>query len=243
MKKIPAWFLIMMSSFVIGIIAVILWTFPSHLENIEPPAEICLSNKFPGNSISIDELKLQDRSVFTKSKIFDQSDSATQRNDDLFTAFEEELFEKDKFQNGKAFPEIAMADEIYRFFWLRTFHNPVMIRLHRIGDKKYIVAKQTDGRSGYEIGKLVFNKTRQLSDEEWCRFIILLDKANFWTKSKIDVGHLANDGAFWNVEGVRDGRYYITGEQSPRTGKFRDACIYLMRISGLDINENAWEFY
>ncbi|MEO6588386.1 MAG: hypothetical protein ABIP06_03570 [Pyrinomonadaceae bacterium] len=243
MKKIPVWFLITMSSFIIGIIAVILWTIPSFVENIEPPAEICLSNKFPGNSISIGELEPQDHSVFTKSKISDQSESTSERNAELFTSFQEEPFEKDKFQNGKAFPELAMAGEIYRFFWLRTFHNPIMIRLYRIGDKKYIVAKQTDGRGGYETGKLVFNKTRQLSDEEWCKFIILLDQANFWTKSKIDVSHLANDGAFWNVEGVRDGRYYITGEQSPRTGKFRDACIYLMRISGLDINETNWEFY
>jgi hypothetical protein len=175
--------------------------------------------------------------------VFNDTGFFSEPSDELFKAFQEERFEKDKFQNEKEFPDIAQATEIYRLFWLRTFDNPVVIRVYSLRGEKYIVAKQTDGKAGYGMGKLVKSVSRKLTDSEWCEFINLLDKADFWHKNKLDVATLANDGAMWDLEGVREGRYYSTAEQSPIEGSFYDACVYLMKISGLNIDKNSPDFY
>ncbi len=235
--KMSIWLTLVLGMIVIGIGAFAFWTNRLFSEEIRQPAEICLSNKFPGKSVSIDELKADSRTVFSDTEF------GTGEKYEFYSAFQEEEFEKAKFDDEKSFPEIAKADEIYRFSWLRTFHNPYMFRAYRIGDDKLLVAKGTDGKGGYGIGNLILSKTRILSDREWCEFIRRLDEADFWSKEKIDVNTLAHDGSFWMIEGVRERRFYIAGEQSPRGGDFRDACMYLMRISGLNIDENSREFY
>lgn len=237
MKKIPVWIFMSLACFAAGVCVAVWWTFSLPVEEVRKPIENCSPSKFPGKSVAISDLDARHRSVFDKESFGTQSD------DKFYSAFQEERFEKDTFQNGKAYPEIAMADEIYRFFWLRTFHNPVIIRAYSLGDEKFIIVKQTDGHGKYETEKLILNRTRKLNDEEWCEFINLLDRADFWNMKKIEVGTLAQDGAFWNIEGVRDQRYYIAGEQSPIEGEFREACIYLMKISGLEIDKNGSEFY
>lgn len=85
--------------------------------------------------------------------------------------------------------------------------------------------------------------SRKLSDSEWCEFINLLDKADFWNRQKMDIGTLSQDGAMWSLEGVREDRYYVVGVLSPIDGPFYDACLYLMKISGLDIDEHSPDFY
>ncbi len=239
MKKFPLWISATIICCIVGLAAVIFWTLSKPIAEIGKPPQFCLAKKFPGRAVSIDDLKPQDYTPFEDLKLSTNSKRVT----DFYSAFGEDFFEKDKFYDGKAFPKIAMAGELYRFFWLRTFHNPVVIRVYRIGNEKFIVSKKTDGMGGYDYGKLIFNQSRKLSDSEWCEFIGLLEKADFWNKKKVDVNKLANDGAMWDVEGVREKRYYMAGEQSPKQSEFRDACIYLMRISGLHIDENAWEFY
>jgi hypothetical protein len=243
MKNFPFWLLISVFSFLVGAAAVIYFAFPAIPENVKPPGEICLSKKFPGKSVAVAELSPETRSVY-KKRLTDEGETiVSDESGKFYAAFEEERYTPEKFRDGAAFPEIAAADESYRFFWLRTFHNPVAVRLSRTGDDKFLSVKQTDGRGGYDFGKLIVNETRRLKDSEWCGFIRLLDEADFWNKNKLDLLTLAHDGAMWNIEGVREQRYYIAGEQSPRTGKFREACIYLMRISGLKIDENSEEFY
>jgi hypothetical protein len=185
----------------------------------------------------VDKLNPRDRSIFDEERF------AWDPADPFYSAFKEEHFDKSRFDSGKADHEIAEADEIYRFFWLRTFHNPYSFRVLRSGNDKVLVVKKTDGYGGYEPGSLVVNKTIKLNDQEWCNFLDLLDGADFWNKKKLSIGNLAKDGSFWSIEGIREHRYYVAGEQSPAGGKFREACIYLMRISGEHIDENAQEFY
>lgn len=239
MKKFSLWILATVSCFIIGLGTFVFWIFSEPITEVSDPPKLCLAKKFPGKSVSLEDLKPQDYTPFGELEVFAEDKRVT----DFYSAFSEEFFDKGKFYNAKSYPEIAAADEIYRFFWLRTFHNPVVIRVYRIGEEKFIVSKKTNGRSGYEYGQLILNQSRRLNDSEWCEFIGLLEKADFWNKKKVDVNKLANDGAMWDIEGVREKRYYMTGEQSPKQGGFRDACIYLMRISALNIDENAWEFY
>ncbi len=236
-RRFPTWLILTIVIFVIGVGSIVVWTTSLYRQDIRTPAELCVSNEFPGKSVDVALLGDPNRSVYNDSTF------SSGRDEKFYLSFQEEPFEKIKFGDEAKYAELAKADEIYRFFWLRTFHNPYGFRVYRIGDDKFIVSKMTDGKGGYGIGKVADQKTRRLTDNEWCEFIALLDKANFWSKEKVDVKELANDGAMWEMEGYRERRYYITGEQSPAGGEFREACLYLMQLSGFKIEEIVWEFY
>ena len=125
------------------------------------------------------------------------------------------------------------AQGSYRFLWLRTFHHPVAIHIWRDGSKRFLVAKQLSGAGGYDPGKVNFEHVRLLSDEQWNEFMINLEHACFWQMPTEDDHMLLNDGAQWILEGHREGHYHVVDRQSPDVGAYRNACLYLLRTSGL----------
>ena len=73
--------------------------------------------------------------------------------------------------------------EIYRFTWLRSFHNPVAIRIEKAHGKYRIVWKVCDGSGtfdGYSPGILVESKQREIKEQDWDKFIELLTETDFW---------------------------------------------------------------
>ena len=151
---------------------------------------------------------------------------------DSLDAFRNEWYSKHlKAMDEPAIPSITGANETYRFLWLRTFHHPIAIRLWRTGEERNIVFKELSGAGGYEPGKLITNQTQQLSADEWDMFIKLLQEASYWrlpTESK----DLALDGAQWILEGKKDEQYHLVDRWSPKGGSYREACLYLLKLSG-----------
>lgn len=133
------------------------------------------------------------------------------------------------------------ASEVYRFLWLRSFHRPVALRLQNAGGQKTLVVRQLNGKGGYEPGVLVVDKKIKIDAQEWDAFVRLLDEANYWHLATTDTT-LGFDGAEWVLEAVKDGQYHIVDRWSPHEScsseeelKFRDACLYLSELSGLEI--------
>lgn len=164
------------------------------------------------------------------SEIMSQGSSSQGINS--LDSFRNEWYSKHlKALNEPALPSIEGANETYRFLWLRSFHHPIAIRVWRIGEERNIVFKELDGAGGYEPGKLIANKTRRLTADEWDKFIDLLQKTSYWqlpTESK-DFGL---DGAQWVLEGKKDEQYHIVDRWSPRSGSYLEACSYLLKLSG-----------
>jgi hypothetical protein len=139
--------------------------------------------------------------------------------------------------------------ETYRFLWLRSFHPPVSIRLYRAKNQSYIIVKQLSGVGVPENGAAIFpktltvNETRPISEAEWEHFQELLKKSGFWLIPTEDGKPIGLDGAGWLLEGVKSGQYHVVDRQSPEQGDFREACVYLLRISGVNINESKGELY
>jgi hypothetical protein len=98
--------------------------------------------------------------------------------------------------------------ETYRFLWLRTFHNPVAVRVFRRGYDYGLEAVILDGAGGYNPGHVSRRVTRALSHDEWQTVIARLEGVQFWqmASKNYDLGF---DGAQWIVEARRDGRYHI----------------------------------
>ncbi len=145
-------------------------------------------------------------------------------------------------------PALSQLDdqvaEAYRFLWLRTFHQPVALRLQSTGGLKTLVVKQLSGAGGYQPGVLVVDAVIEIEDQDWDAFKRLLDHSNYWQLSETNEAVSGADGASWVLEAVRDGQYHIVDRWSPDEKhsskedlKFRDACRYLLELSDLNIQE------
>lgn len=131
----------------------------------------------------------------------------------------------------------------YRFLWLRSFHNPIAIRLTiRPDGTGSLVAKVTSGRGGYPAGVMTQSASVEIRREEVQRFQDLLQKATFWalpTEAPIPIGGL--DGAEWILEGVLSGEYHVVDRWSPKKDDYAILCLYLLQLS--QIHVEAREVY
>jgi hypothetical protein len=138
----------------------------------------------------------------------------------------------DRFQEMPLEELPACVDESYRLIWIPTFHAPISVRIWRSGEKQFLVTKQLDGRGGYGMGQLASQDLRSLSDDDWNEFMRLMRQAGFWDLPSHDDSPPPNDGATWFIEGIRNGKHHQVNRHSP-SSEFREACIYLVKLSGL----------
>src|SRR3954467_15059482 len=63
-------------------------------------------------------------------------------------------------------PEI----ELYRFVWLSSFHNSIVVTAERHGVAITLRAVRLNGAGGYAPGRVIQRKTRSLTFEEFRKF-------------------------------------------------------------------------
>jgi len=141
-----------------------------------------------------------------------------------------------KAMDEPSLSSIAEPDETYRFLWLRSFHHPIAIRVWRTGEERNMVFKELDGAGGYEPGKLIVNQTQQIAVKEWDEFISLLQRASYW-RLPAEKKESGCDGAEWILEGKKGERYHLVDRWSPDGGSYREACLYLLKLSGQKTKE------
>lgn len=141
-----------------------------------------------------------------------------------------------KAMNEPPFFSLEGQGESYRFLWLRTFHHPITIRVWQTGQERTLVFKELNGAGGYEPGKLIVDQSRQLTADEWEKFLTLLNRASFW-QLPADSNDSGNDGAQWILEGRKDGKNHLVDHWTPESGNYREACLYLLNLSGREIKD------
>jgi len=121
---------------------------------------------------------------------------------------EPSLFEKSQNSKGEA----------YRFLYLRTFHNPICLRL-KINDDNSgtLYIKRTDGKGGYEPGKLSKETMKQVSKERVNELLLTILKKNFWKSSPYikSKNVIHTDSAQWIFEGIKNGEYHVVSRVTP----------------------------
>ena len=55
--------------------------------------------------------------------------------------------------------------------------------------------------------------------------------------------HPENTWREWILEGVSEGRYHAVDRWTPRDGDFREACIYLLELAGVETDTLGNDFY
>ena len=122
----------------------------------------------------------------------------------------------------------------YRFLWLRTFHNPISVRIQEDGPSFTLSAVQLDGAGGYDPGKVAKRVKRTLPPAKQQKLIAKLNGIEFW-KMETTGGGGGLDGAQWILEGVRNAQYHVVDRWSPDPGDYRDTCLLFLELAGFSI--------
>ncbi len=125
-------------------------------------------------------------------------------------------------------------DEIYRFTWLRSFHNPVVIRFQKQGNDHDLTTKEMTDYDGYIPNKTIVNSVRCLGNAEWGEWELKINRLNFWQQPTHDPEPRPMDGAEWILEANIKGKYHFTTRTMP-DNNYQETCKYLLRLSGLKI--------
>ena len=182
------------------------------------------------------QLEVEERRLLVYYDLPTEQDQAAYEQ--ILTQFEEP---------GMCSPEISVeAKESYRFLWLRSFNNPVLIRLvlDKTGSASLRYKELT--REGPNIGELTENRSvdvrklrrQELGDAELAESVLdhfrRRAEESFWSLSyKVDDGTVGVDGATWVIEGTKDGRCHLVSRWSPEeTDGFRRLAEEMISFSG-----------
>jgi hypothetical protein len=126
--------------------------------------------------------------------------------------------------------------EKYRFVWLRSFHDPIVVNLVKNGDKIKLMAVRL-GRTG-NIAERSFNTVTQ---GEFGQFKGLIDDMDFWSPMSYrqlvqGTGDISLDGAQWILEGAIHDKAHAVDRWGGGDASFRKAALFLLEKSGIDPN-------
>ena len=139
------------------------------------------------------------------------------------------------------YPDKKDEKEVFRFTWLRTFHEPIVIRIEHLADNFRLIWKINDGHGGYSPGKNTIVNEKEISKSVWDEFQVLVKQASFEDLPILEHNRTV-DGAAWILEWKTPSRYYITDRQSPIDGDTNYAQIgeYLIRLAGVFPTEREY---
>lgn len=153
-------------------------------------------------------------------------------SDQLIALEEPSLWERSKTQK----------EESYRFLWLRTFHEPMAIRVDMNADgTARLTVKVASGAGGYP-GELTQNRTFTINVDETNLFLNEVRSHNFWSLPSVEQTPGGPDGADWIIEGVKAQAYHIVDRWSPKDGDVRVIGLFMVNQLA-KINLPAREVY
>jgi hypothetical protein len=126
--------------------------------------------------------------------------------------------------------------EIYRFILLRSFDNPIVIRIEKNKGSYKVFWKLFEGVDDYVSGKMIVNQSKSIDSSNWTYFSNLLNRAKFWSIIPDPFESVGCDGSEWILEGVNSQKYHIVSRWSPTHGRFYDCCNYLIGLTDMKID-------
>jgi hypothetical protein len=120
----------------------------------------------------------------------------------------------------------------YRFTWLRSFHEPIIVRLDLLpsGDMQ-MSARRLSGKGGYGAGPIVDRVDRLLTPTEADRIHRVLLQSDVLKLPPIGC-EAGADGAVWIIEANDRGTYRYVNRWSPSGGPLRAAGTEMLKLTG-----------
>jgi hypothetical protein len=147
-----------------------------------------------------------------------------------------EIDDPQLFSAFRELPLYAMpdcVDEAYSLTWIPAFHEPVLVRVWRSGDRAFIVAKRLDTRGWSLRGKVNEENSRGLTRFEWRDFTDLLNRKSYWELPSTVNETIPHDGAVWLIDGLRSKQFHWVTRRVPNED-YAEICKHLIRLSGLE---------
>ncbi len=127
----------------------------------------------------------------------------------------------------------GQEQETYRFIYLPTFHNPMVLRVKVVGENMTLMGARFDGQAGFEFDPEVLGRvSRELNRKEVFEIQRHIGRIGFGRPIRYR-NESGADGSTWIFEGRRDGHYQQMVRWSPEVGAERDFGLALIRLSGL----------
>lgn len=98
--------------------------------------------------------------------------------------------------------------EAIRFIWLRTFNEPIVIRLNNTQEAVFINLKTLEGHSGFKTGEIKLDTAWTINKAEWKKITEKLDNNKFWNTAS-DLGSIGKDGVDWILEVRTKEKYHF----------------------------------
>jgi hypothetical protein len=127
--------------------------------------------------------------------------------------------------------------ETYRFIWLRTFDNPISIRIEKQKNIYLLTWKLCNGAGGYEPRLLTIAKQKQIDDTVWENFKRLLNHIDFWNMDT-ESETMGLDGSQWILEGKAPNKYHVVDRWTPTNDAYYKCCDFLIGLTDLTFDEN-----
>lgn len=124
--------------------------------------------------------------------------------------------------------------EIFRFTWIRTFHNPIVVRISKKNSTISLVWKKTNGLGGYYTGEIDDEGIKNLSIEDWNKLKKKIKKCKFENLPSAELSH-SKDGADWILEGASSNGYHVVNKRNARKTTIGKVCLYLLELTDLEI--------
>ncbi len=195
-----------------------------------------ITNLFVKGSIYLPFIILLQSCTFsTISRKFDENRPIPEFDSNL--EFSHEL---DKLQENslKTLPN-PYCLAVYRFLWLRTFHNWISIRVehHKDGNTK-VFAKEFERREAAVPQSLLKNLSIKWPPAKYQIFARKIKAMGFWDSPSVEtikLGEVSIDGAAWILEGVEQSRYHVIarGTVTIKRSALKQLGLYLLKETDL----------
>lgn len=125
--------------------------------------------------------------------------------------------------------------EIFRFTWLRSFNNPITVRLHEDNGDYFVHFAIGKGAGGYEPEGIKKIGKRKISKKALSEFKKEFEKLNYNSLPN-DYYVLMTDGADWNLEYKYGKQFYSKNTNSPSL-QFQKVCMLLIDMANIKIDK------
>lgn len=129
--------------------------------------------------------------------------------------------------------EISPSVTIYRFTWLRSFDNPISIRIERSDKAVTLYWKIGKGAGGYEPRGLKKAGKKKLKINDWTEFTNLATITGFNSLPNEKYVPMT-DGATWTLERKTIGEFKAHNTNRPNK-EFQNVCLYLLKKSNIKV--------
>ncbi|MCK5741296.1 MAG: hypothetical protein KAH48_03685 [Chlorobi bacterium] len=134
--------------------------------------------------------------------------------------------------------EVGSDVSIFRATWLRTFDNPISIRIEKNSDDIVLYWKVGAGSGGYRPEGLKDSGEKNIKESEWLEFLTLVPQSNSdkLSNKRRPMQLRPTDGATWTLEhkSASGFKAHWTYGYSPG---FTKSCKYLLKLSDIVIEE------